>query len=154
MGLKHAQVVHQCGRASIEAVMQVAAALPDNLRERYVLLEYVGDTEMADLLAAADVVASRSGAGTLAELTATGCVTVLVPLVPTSGDEQRRNARRVVKAGAGRMLSGEDATAEALWQELEELLSQPALRAEMAHDPAPWASPRPPTQCPTCSYAR
>ncbi|MFD8722464.1 glycosyltransferase [Streptomyces sp. NPDC059629] len=130
--LKHCQVVHQCGSAAEPVTRQRTASLPDDLRRRYVLLDYVGDTEMADLLAAADVVISRSGAGTLAELTAAGRVTVLVPLVPTSGDEQRRNAQRVVEAGAGRMLAGADATSENLWAHLTELLGDPALRTAMA----------------------
>jgi UDP-N-acetylglucosamine--N-acetylmuramyl-(pentapeptide) pyrophosphoryl-undecaprenol N-acetylglucosamine transferase len=130
--LKQAQVVHQCGRANGDAMRRVAVSLPDALRERYVLLDYVDDTGMADLLAAADVVVSRSGAGTLAELSATGRVTVLVPLVPTGGDEQRRNAQRVVQAGAGRMLSGQDASPDMLRDTLGEILGDPVLRAEMA----------------------
>jgi UDP-N-acetylglucosamine--N-acetylmuramyl-(pentapeptide) pyrophosphoryl-undecaprenol N-acetylglucosamine transferase len=129
--LAHSQVIHQCGAASAQRMREAADALPDKLRARYVLLEYIND-EMPDVLAAADLVVSRSGAGTLAELTAVGLVPVLVPLVPTGGDEQRRNARRMVEAGAGRMLSGGDATPERLLAELLELLGDPRQRTRMA----------------------
>jgi UDP-N-acetylglucosamine--N-acetylmuramyl-(pentapeptide) pyrophosphoryl-undecaprenol N-acetylglucosamine transferase len=45
--------------------------------------------ELPDVLALADVVISRSGAGTIAELTALGKASVLIPLPTSAGDEQR-----------------------------------------------------------------
>lgn len=138
--LKRYLVVHQCGPAAGPAMRVNAESLPTQLRERYVLLEYVGD-ELADLLAAADVVVSRSGAGTMAELTAVGKVTVLVPLEPTSGDEQRRNAQRIVEAGAGRMLGIGDATPDALLAALTDILEHPGERAAMAERAAALGEP-------------
>ena len=42
----------------------------------------------------------RSGAGTVTEVAAVGLPALFIPLVPTGGDEQTRNARRSVEAGA------------------------------------------------------
>ncbi len=59
---------------------------------------------MAIALAAADLVVARAGASTLAELTATGRPSVLMPY-PHHGDQhQVANARMLVKVGAARML--------------------------------------------------
>ena len=68
-------------------------------------------------------------------------MTVLIPLVPTSGDEQWRNAQRVVEAGAGRMLSGPDVTPDALCGVLTELLQDPGLRARMSERAASLGQP-------------
>lgn len=126
--LPHAQVVHQCGPAWIDQMR--AIELPPELAERYHPLPYVG-AELPDLYAAADVVISRSGAGTVSELTAIGKPSVLIPLIPTGGDEQRKNAGYLVSAGAARALLEPRPTAELLLAELMPLLADPALLASM-----------------------
>lgn len=127
--LPHAQVVHQCGGAWIDRMR--AIELPPELAERYHPVPYVGP-ELADLYAAADVVVSRSGAGTVSELTAVGKPSVLIPLIPTGGDEQRKNASYLVEAGAARALLEPKPSAEALLAELMPLLTDSELRASMA----------------------
>lgn len=119
--LPHCQVVHQSGGNSYESMKDVARSLPEELRPRYHVVEFV-HAELADVLAAADVVVSRSGAGTVAELTALGKACILIPLVPTAGDEQQRNAVHLAEAGAARVLSGADATPQRLRDELLDLL--------------------------------
>ncbi|WP_285777353.1 UDP-N-acetylglucosamine--N-acetylmuramyl-(pentapeptide) pyrophosphoryl-undecaprenol N-acetylglucosamine transferase [Microtetraspora sp. NBRC 13810] len=129
--LPHAQVLHQCGQAGIDRLSQVAAALPEWMRARYRPVAFLG-AELPDMLAAADIVISRSGAGTLAELTAVGKPSVLIPLIPTGGDEQRANARHLAEAGAARALLHADPTPDQLLAELGGLLDDPRLRDEMA----------------------
>ncbi|WP_113703128.1 UDP-N-acetylglucosamine--N-acetylmuramyl-(pentapeptide) pyrophosphoryl-undecaprenol N-acetylglucosamine transferase [Nonomuraea lactucae] len=127
--LPHAQVVHQCGSAEIDRMR--AVELPPELAERYHPVPYVG-AELPDLFAAADLVISRSGAGTVSELTAIGKPSLLVPLIPTGGDEQRKNASYLVSAGAARALLEPRPTADQLWAELMPLLADPGLRSAMA----------------------
>ncbi|HEY9475663.1 MAG TPA: UDP-N-acetylglucosamine--N-acetylmuramyl-(pentapeptide) pyrophosphoryl-undecaprenol N-acetylglucosamine transferase [Mycobacteriales bacterium] len=97
--LSHANVVHQCGEANLVALRRNAAALPEDLAARYHLCGFVGP-ELPDVLALADVVISRSGAGTIAELTALGKAAVLIPLASSAGGEQAYNARYLHEAGA------------------------------------------------------
>lgn len=127
--LPYAQVIHQCGPAWIDQMR--AVALPPGLADRYHPVPYVG-AELPDLFAAADVVISRSGAGTVSELTAIGKPAVLIPLIPTGGDEQRKNASYLASAGAARALLEPNPPAELLLAELMPLLADPALRAAMA----------------------
>jgi UDP-N-acetylglucosamine--N-acetylmuramyl-(pentapeptide) pyrophosphoryl-undecaprenol N-acetylglucosamine transferase len=129
--LKRANVVHQCGARSLEEIRATVPTLPDELRGRYRLVDFVG-AELPDVFALADIVISRSGAGTLAELTALGKPSVLVPLIPSSGNEQEHNARHLAEAGASRALVGSDATPENLWAEMEPLLGDGEQRARMA----------------------
>jgi UDP-N-acetylglucosamine--N-acetylmuramyl-(pentapeptide) pyrophosphoryl-undecaprenol N-acetylglucosamine transferase len=117
-------MLHQTGQQGLAQARAAAAALPQTLAGRYRVVDYIHD-ELPDVLAAADVVICRSGAGTVAELTGLGKAAILIPLVPTGGDEQRRTARHLAEAGAARMLTGPDATPERLRDELLTLLKDP-----------------------------
>ncbi|MET7846359.1 glycosyltransferase [Streptomyces sp. NPDC005356] len=77
--LTQANVIHQCGPDHVEDLRRSASALSAELAARHHLIAYVGP-ELPDVLALADVVISRSGAGTIAELTALGKAAVLVLL--------------------------------------------------------------------------
>jgi len=125
------QVLHQCGDYSFAQMQEVAAGLPDYLRNRYRVVDYVHG-ELPDVLAAADIVVARSGAGTVAELTALGKACIFIPLIPTGGDEQRRTARHLADAGAARMLAGPDATPDRLRDEVIALLKDPRQRQRLA----------------------
>lgn len=127
--LRHAQIVHQCGPAWIDQMR--AVQLPPELSDRYHPVPYVG-AELPDLLAATDVMISRAGAGTVSELTAVGKPAVLIPLIPTGGDEQRKNAAYLATNGAARALLEPHPTADQLLAELMPLLADPALRGMMA----------------------
>lgn len=97
---------------------------------RWLLPSAMADPE-PDVLALADVVVSRSGAGTLAELTALGKPAVFIPLATSAGNEQAHNARHLEEAGAAVALLG-GVTADALKDAVGPLLTDPARRAAMA----------------------
>lgn len=90
--------------------------------------------EMADVLAAADLVVSRAGASTLAELTALGKPSILLPYPYHKDRHQHANAQVLVDAGAAILVEDwRDAarTAPGLEAALS-TLADPARRAEMA----------------------
>ncbi|MFJ6926708.1 glycosyltransferase [Streptomyces nigra] len=72
----------------------------------------------------ADVVVSRSGAGTLAELTALGEQAVFIPLATSAGKEQAYDALYLAEAGAAVALLG-DVTADRLRDGVGPLLAIP-----------------------------
>lgn len=129
--LRRANVVHQCGASSLAELLRRVEQLPANLASRYRVIEFVG-SELPDVLALADVVVSRSGAGTLAELTALGKPSVLIPLIPTGGNEQEHNARYLQQAGAAHALLADPPTPRDLQRALDGLIDDAGLRARMA----------------------
>jgi UDP-N-acetylglucosamine--N-acetylmuramyl-(pentapeptide) pyrophosphoryl-undecaprenol N-acetylglucosamine transferase len=129
--LANANVIHQCGANSIEASRQHATALPGELRGRYLVTDFVGP-ELPDVLALADVVISRSGAGTIAELTALGKPSVLIPLASSAGNEQEHNALHLQEAGAAVALTRGATTPEGLQAAVAPILASPEQRHHMA----------------------
>ncbi|MBL1074741.1 UDP-N-acetylglucosamine--N-acetylmuramyl-(pentapeptide) pyrophosphoryl-undecaprenol N-acetylglucosamine transferase [Nocardia sp. 2] len=129
--LTKANVIHQCGARSYDQVRERAAALPEELRGRYLVRDFIR-TELPDVLALTDVVVSRSGAGTLAELTTLGKPSVLIPYPHSVGGEQTRNARILADNGGARAVIGDDATVENLRAALFELLDDPESRAAVS----------------------
>ncbi|MEU8819516.1 UDP-N-acetylglucosamine--N-acetylmuramyl-(pentapeptide) pyrophosphoryl-undecaprenol N-acetylglucosamine transferase [Actinoplanes sp. NPDC048796] len=129
--LEHCQIIHQCGSHGLEEMRQVAAGLPEWMAHRYRVVDFIHD-ELPDLLAAAAVVVARSGAGTVAELTALGKASVLVPYPYAAADEQRVTARHLAQAGAAVMLDGDDVNPESLHAALAGLLADPYRRNAMA----------------------
>lgn len=129
--LQRANVIHQCGPNNLQEMFDRTDALPAELAARYHVLGFVG-SELPDVLALADVVVSRSGAGTIAELTALGKPSVLVPLASSAGDEQAHNARRLQGLGAAVALEGELHETD-LRAAIRPLLSDTGRRARMSH---------------------
>ncbi|MER6186196.1 UDP-N-acetylglucosamine--N-acetylmuramyl-(pentapeptide) pyrophosphoryl-undecaprenol N-acetylglucosamine transferase [Streptomyces sp. NPDC001652] len=128
--VEHANVIHQCGRDNVEELRRQTGHLPAWGAARYHLTGYVG-AELPDVLALADVVISRSGAGTIAELTALGKPAVFVPLATSAGNEQAHNARHLADNGAAVALI-DDVSAQRLRDAVAPLLTDPAQRAAMA----------------------
>jgi UDP-N-acetylglucosamine--N-acetylmuramyl-(pentapeptide) pyrophosphoryl-undecaprenol N-acetylglucosamine transferase len=95
----------------------------------YVVVDYLERMDLA--YAAADLALCRSGAVTVAELSAVGLPAAFVPL-PIGNGEQRRNAQPVVDAGGGLLV--EDADLDATWIQsaLVPLLTDPAALAGYA----------------------
>lgn len=128
--LARANVIHQCGSSSIDHLRHHAATLAPDQAARYLVTEFIGP-ELADVLALTDVVISRSGAGTLAELTALGKAAVLIPLASSAGNEQAHNALVLAEAGAAVALLGE-VSAQTLRGAVEPLLANSEHRASIA----------------------
>lgn len=122
--LRVCRLIHQCGKQDGARLESVRAALLEDLQRRYHVVPFVGD-EIADVFALADLVVGRSGAGTVTELAAVGLPALFVPLVPTGGDEQTRNARRSIEAGAAALLPARELDGPRLLREVSALLSAP-----------------------------
>jgi UDP-N-acetylglucosamine--N-acetylmuramyl-(pentapeptide) pyrophosphoryl-undecaprenol N-acetylglucosamine transferase len=89
------------------------------------------DNERELSLAAADVVVSRAGGNTVAELAAVGLPSVLVPLPGAPGDHQTGNARALVDGGAAVLVVDAEMDAARLVAEVERLVGDPVRMAAM-----------------------
>lgn len=132
------QVLHVAGPGNLETVR----AGYQGGRVPHVLVEFCDRMDLA--YAAADVVLSRAGASTVAELTATATPAVLMPYPYHRDQQQRLNAEPLVAAGAAEMAA--DAAdvarnADALRGSLLAILHEPARLAAMRSAAAGLARP-------------
>ncbi len=89
----------------------------------------------------AEVIVSRAGATTLAEITAAGKAAILIPLPTATDDHQRRNAEALASAGAAEMLMQADATGDELANRILTLAADRGRRLRMARAARGMAKP-------------
>jgi UDP-N-acetylglucosamine--N-acetylmuramyl-(pentapeptide) pyrophosphoryl-undecaprenol N-acetylglucosamine transferase len=101
------------------------------LPPRYDLREYLNLDELAQALAAADLVIARSG-GSVFEIAAYGLPAILVPYPYASADHQTANARWMADAGAAVVIPDAELSGERLASEVAVLLGDRVRLAAMA----------------------
>ena len=100
--------------------------------ENLVVREYIDN--MPELLAAADLVISRAGALTLAELEAAGRASVLIPSPNVAENHQYYNALELAKVDAAVVIEEKDLTGEKLVAEVRQLLAEEGRLARMGRN--------------------
>jgi UDP-N-acetylglucosamine--N-acetylmuramyl-(pentapeptide) pyrophosphoryl-undecaprenol N-acetylglucosamine transferase len=104
----------------------------------FVVVDYLERMDLA--YAAADLVLCRSGAVTVAELSAVGLPAAFVPL-PIGNGEQRLNALPVVEAGGGLLVADADLSPSWVQDRLVPLLTDPTALAALAASAAAAGTP-------------
>lgn len=97
------QVLHLTGKGKDQEVREAVQAA--GVEQRWHVIDYL--STMEDALAVADLVVCRSGAGTVAEMTALGLPCVYVPL-PIGNGEQKLNAADHVAHGGALLVADSD----------------------------------------------
>lgn len=121
-------VVHITGPKELERVEE-ALALTEEERRRYRVMGY--QNRMGETMAAADVVVSRAGATSLAEISARRIPAVLVPFPFATADHQTTNARSYVERGAAYMIADDQVESEVFEQMVLSLIQDPQARRRM-----------------------
>ncbi|MBO5993160.1 MAG: UDP-N-acetylglucosamine--N-acetylmuramyl-(pentapeptide) pyrophosphoryl-undecaprenol N-acetylglucosamine transferase, partial [Acidaminococcaceae bacterium] len=118
-GRDDVQILHATGKNNYEAYMkqvEEAGGFKPNIH----VSPYLYDMPMA--LAAADLAVFRAGAIGLAELTAKGIPSILVPFPYATGNHQEFNARALEAAGAAQVILDRELTGDILHEKVERLL--------------------------------
>jgi len=112
-------IVHQTGERDYDAVRTAYA-------RREIRAEVVPFlTNMPERFTWADVIICRAGAITAAEVAAAGRAAIFIPFGRATDSHQLRNAQEMSRAGAGRLISESELTADKLTSEIFSLLDQP-----------------------------
>jgi UDP-N-acetylglucosamine--N-acetylmuramyl-(pentapeptide) pyrophosphoryl-undecaprenol N-acetylglucosamine transferase len=120
------QMIHQTGKSDLLAVKEAYDRSPFEA----IVQPYFHTIE--DVYAATDLMVCRSGAMTLAEITACGLPAVLVPYPFATGDHQTFNAQALEKHGAAVMLKDDQLTGESLADVLISLIQDRKKLSKMA----------------------
>ena len=100
-----------------------------NLKSYQMVVPYLED--MANALAASDLVIGSAGAISLAEITAMGKPTIIIPKAYTAENHQEYNAKSIEKQGAGITILEKNLTPETLDKEVFKLLGDRDALLEM-----------------------
>ncbi|MCL2631633.1 MAG: undecaprenyldiphospho-muramoylpentapeptide beta-N-acetylglucosaminyltransferase [Coriobacteriia bacterium] len=102
--------------------------------DRWQIVEYC--YQMGQAYAAADLVLSRAGATSLAELTALGKASLLIPYPYAAADEQTANAERLAASGAALVWPDNQLEQPEFGELLLKLLNSADMRSEIAEKAA------------------
>lgn len=126
------QIIHVTGQSGYEdtiGALRARGIEPDNLKNVKVK-PYLHN--MADALAAADLVICRAGATTIAEVTARALPSILIPYPYAANNHQEYNARALVKSGAAIMILDRNLNGNKLWEEIGSLAKKKVNLSQMA----------------------
>jgi UDP-N-acetylglucosamine--N-acetylmuramyl-(pentapeptide) pyrophosphoryl-undecaprenol N-acetylglucosamine transferase len=112
-------VRHQAGRTLEVAQQAYRQAGVDASVEAFI-------HDMPAAYAWADLVICRAGASTVAEISAAGCASLLVPFPYAVDDHQTRNGEHLVRIGAARLIQEAELSPQRLAREIEQLSSERA----------------------------
>ena len=121
--------LHATGQYGVELFQQLEREKGFAPGAGLVVREYIDN--MPELLAAADLVISRAGALTLAELEAAARAAILIPSPNVAENHQYYNALELAKVDAAVVIEEKDLTGEKLVAEAARLLAEPGRLARM-----------------------
>jgi UDP-N-acetylglucosamine--N-acetylmuramyl-(pentapeptide) pyrophosphoryl-undecaprenol N-acetylglucosamine transferase len=122
------QILHLTGRRHLHRMRDIS--VPSGIIYRP--MGYLDSME--DAYAAADFALSRAGGSTLAELTATGTPSILVPYPHATDNHQEANAQILAEAGAAFVISQDDLEPESLAVAIHTLATDTRLRERMGRN--------------------
>lgn len=128
LGIDNLYIVQSTGKGGYDDAVR-ALALTEEESRRWQVRSYIDD--MGDALAAADLVLSRAGASSVAEIAALAVPSVLVPYPLATEDHQTTNSRFLVDAGAAVLWPDADIDSDAFERDLVDLIDSPDRRAAM-----------------------
>ncbi|MFQ5454643.1 MAG: undecaprenyldiphospho-muramoylpentapeptide beta-N-acetylglucosaminyltransferase [Nitrospirota bacterium] len=108
--------IHQTGKKDYEYIKEEYEKIGFNGR----IEPYIYD--MAEAYNMADIVISRAGATTIAEITAIGIPAILIPYPYATHDHQRKNAESLADAGAAIVIDDRELSGEVLSGVIRELI--------------------------------
>ena len=102
--VKNYQIIHQTGESNYKAVVHEAERQGFKIgHSDYYPVAFVGD-EIKHFYTLADVVISRAGATTIAEISANEKLAILVPITRSANNHQRMNAFEIARIGGAIVL--------------------------------------------------
>jgi UDP-N-acetylglucosamine--N-acetylmuramyl-(pentapeptide) pyrophosphoryl-undecaprenol N-acetylglucosamine transferase len=129
------QFILQTGRREYKRISHKL----NNLRENVTVLPFI--RHMGDMYSLANLVVTRAGAMSLAEVTACGKASILIPFPYATHNHQEENARVLVDVGAAQMIIDKQLTGEDLADRIVKLIDTPRKLREMSNNALSLARP-------------
>ncbi len=140
-------VIHQCGQGQYKSVsVEVEKITKEgegeygpNVTQRYRLFPFLDGAQMSLAYAAADVIVSRAGSGSLFEIASLGKPGIIIPLANAANNHQLANAIEFSKFG-GVIIEGSNITPHILMNQVSSLL-EPTRYSQVSQQIRQFATP-------------
>ncbi|HET9641653.1 MAG TPA: UDP-N-acetylglucosamine--N-acetylmuramyl-(pentapeptide) pyrophosphoryl-undecaprenol N-acetylglucosamine transferase [Candidatus Paceibacterota bacterium] len=138
-----ANVIHQTGRAnlkSVEAVAQVELSKHPNA-SRYHPADYLTEVSLQRAAGVADVIVSRAGANSIAEIGLWKKPAIIIPIPESVSHDQRKNAYAYAATGAAVVIEEENLAPHLLVSEIKRIVTDQDVASKMGASAAGFTDP-------------
>ncbi|HEY4501246.1 MAG TPA: UDP-N-acetylglucosamine--N-acetylmuramyl-(pentapeptide) pyrophosphoryl-undecaprenol N-acetylglucosamine transferase [Candidatus Paceibacterota bacterium] len=129
-----ANIIHQTGQANFKSVQDIAsvALMKNPNASHYHSVGYLDEVSMQRSASVADIVVSRAGANSIAEIGLWKKPAILIPIPESVSHDQRTNAYAYARTGAAIVLEEENLTPHLIVSEIKRLIGDPELMKRMS----------------------
>ena len=129
-----ANVIHQTGTANLKDVESVAKVIlaESPHASRYHPFDYLSEMALQRAAGAADLVLSRAGAGSIAEIALWKKPSIIIPIPEAVSHDQRTNAYAYARTGAAVVIEEQNLASHLLVAEAKRILGNPAIAQDMS----------------------
>jgi len=138
--LQKYEIIHQCGIGDYEGIKTHLQKFNMPLLDDYHLFPFLKQS-LANAYAACDLVVSRAGGNTVAEIMLVGKPSVLIPLSGSASDKQNQNAYYFSEAGAAILLNEKNLKPHLFLETIDNLFSSKLKIMEMMREARQLAHP-------------
>ncbi|MGM9935987.1 MAG: undecaprenyldiphospho-muramoylpentapeptide beta-N-acetylglucosaminyltransferase [Candidatus Ornithomonoglobus sp.] len=130
---KDIKLLFGTGERNYEKVIQRAKELGITDKDKNIeITPYIDN--MAQVMAAADIVVARSGAITVSEIAALGKPSILIPSPNVVRNHQEQNAREFERNGAAEVITEDELSPKVLYERIEKMLSDSSCLERMSRN--------------------
>ena len=126
------QVIFVTGESRYQSVLDVLKKMNIKVGSNIAIVPYID--KMDQLLSKIDAIVARAGATTLAEITAIGVPSILIPSPNVTADHQTKNAQSLVDGGAAILLTEEKLNPATLIHSIDQIMTNKQTQKEMSKD--------------------
>lgn len=136
------ELIHQTGEKNFETVKAEARVVIEKDMDRfYHPVPFLREIELREAYAAADLIISRAGSGSIFEIAALGKPSILIPLSNSAQDHQVKNAYTYADRGAALVMEEANVAPHFLLEKLKELFARPADLERLSENAKKFARP-------------
>ncbi|MDO8593433.1 MAG: UDP-N-acetylglucosamine--N-acetylmuramyl-(pentapeptide) pyrophosphoryl-undecaprenol N-acetylglucosamine transferase [bacterium] len=128
-----ANIIHQTGEANFKNVQEISqVVLTKNPHaDRYHPINYLNEMSLQRAAGVADIIVSRAGASSIAEIGLWKKPAILIPIPESISHDQRTNAYAYARTGAAIVLEEENLAPHLIVSEIKRITGDPALAKRM-----------------------
>jgi UDP-N-acetylglucosamine--N-acetylmuramyl-(pentapeptide) pyrophosphoryl-undecaprenol N-acetylglucosamine transferase len=140
-----AEVIHQTGDDNYNGVFNESRVVLDGLTGEQLIsyhpVNFLVEPEYVAAMHMADLIISRTGAGSIFEIAAVGKASILVPITDSPSNHNRRNAYIFAENGRAEVIEESNLTPNLLLSVIRSILNNPEKRKTMEEKAKQFATP-------------